>query len=185
MLFVPLLLASLVMFLYPMAVPVIGVAVISWLYLTFGGQTIGSGHRLGIRQQLAYRVLSVKMMAFNGEIDDDTLDVHATVVVDNYTNSRLRGMLRDAAGASTDDWKASARVIYTIFRKENHELLKRMDELILQLTAQPNSRADIKGNRYLSQEVQTRLMEIARIWKIGPNQMKTLLGEHRVPQLVA
>lgn len=171
MYFVPAILAIAAMFVYPSVLLGLGVAALTWLYLAYGGNKVTPAEMLELRTKIAYRVLSVKVLAISGQFDDETYRIHALVTSDDAENAALRTSLRDSTGRTPDGWEHPARVIGSAFRKAPAELSKRLDYLIAQIAAQPNGTQDAG---------QTRIMEIARIWNLGPVHVRGLFDKNAV-----
>lgn len=179
MYFMPVLIGVCVLLLYPSLILGVGVALATWLYLRYAGMKVSSTDIAAIRGQLAFRVLSVKLLSYNGSTDDKTFEVHALVTSDFVENSDLRSQLRDAAAATPEQWEPAARTVRTVYRDAPEDLQKRLDGLIVQVSAQPCGVTDA---------TQLRLMEIAKMWRIGPKQTRDLLLENHVnpsPALLA
>ena len=168
MYFVPILLALATMLVYPSVLLGVAVGALAWLYLAKGGSAVGRNRIDEIRTQLAYRVLSVKLLAVSGRLDDETYRQHGVLTVDYADNSQLRGSLRDCAGGRPDGWEDSAKLLRSVFRKEPKQLSDRLRKLILQIAVQPGGLEDAS---------QIRLMEIAKVWNLGPKHVRGLFEE--------
>jgi hypothetical protein len=166
------------MMVYPSALLGIAVGLLVWLFLTRAGETPEQGELARIRGQIAYRVLSVKLMALNGEVDDGAVEVHYLATADQPENSVMRALLRDAGGVTPDHWQSSARAVGSIYGPE--DLLSRLNDLVVQVTAQPAC-VPVDGHSFhLDEAVQVRIMEIAKMWKIGPNRTRRVLEDSSV-----
>ncbi len=175
----PVLLGAAAFLAYPSVLLVLAVAGATWLYLSMGGNKVDAGDVAAMRGQIAFRVLSVKLLAFNGDRDDKTFEVHALCTPDLAENSELRGTLRDVSAATPDYWQAPAKQVYAIYKGDPEALVSRLDALIVQVSAQPGSSLP-SGQRQLSDDTQERLMQIAKMWRIGPKKTKELLLEARI-----
>jgi hypothetical protein len=171
MYFVPAILAIAAMFVYPSILLGLGVAALAWLYLAYGGSKVSPAEALELRTKIAYRVLSVKTLAISGLFDEDTYSTHALVTSDDSENAALRTVLRDSTGWTPDGWEHPARVIGSSFRKAPGELSKRLGYLIAQIAAQPNGTQDAG---------QIRIMEIAKMWGLGPKHVRELFEKNAV-----
>jgi hypothetical protein len=121
-------------------------------------------------------MLNVKLLALNGEIDEDTYVAHAKLTPDEPEAAELRGKLRDAAATSGAGWQTFARTVRKVYRREPTELLDRFENIILQMRVQPGG---------LSDESQARLVELAKLWKIGPVKAKGLLAQYNIQPAAA
>jgi hypothetical protein len=180
MYFMPILVAGTIFLAYPSLTLALGVGIVAWLYLKFGGARLEGWQAKAIRGQLAYRILSVKMMTLNGDADDDTFEVHASVTPDTSENAEMRGTLRDAAAKTPEAWQDSARMVMSVYRNEHKEVLKRFDGLVVQMTAQPDSRATATEGRYLSNGVQSRLVQIAKMWRLSAAEVHAIMDDNKV-----
>ncbi len=171
MYFVPVILAVCAMLLYPSVLLGAAIAALAWLYLSYGGIKISPQERLELRTKLAYRVLSVKVLAISGRFSEETYATHALVTSDDAENAVLRTRLRDAAGLTADGWEHPARVLGSSFRKAPAELSKRLGYLIAQIADQPMG---------TDEPSQIRIMEIAKMWKLGPKHVRELFDKYRV-----
>lgn len=168
------------MMLYPSTVVAVVVGVAAWLYLVRGGETPDHGDVIAVRGQIAYRVLSVKTMALNGEVDDDACEVHALATPDYVENSILRAKLRDAAAASPEHWQGAAKAVLSVYGAKAENLVSRLNDLVVQVTAQPACIFHSDGSSELDEKVQIRLMDIAKMWGIGPNRTRAVLEDNNV-----
>lgn len=168
------------MMVYPSTLLAVVVGVAAWLYLVRGGETPDPGDVAAVRGQIAYRVLSVKMMALNGVVDDDACEVHALATPDYVENSILRAKLRDAAAASPEHWQSAARTVLAVYGAKAEDLVSRLNDLVVQVTAQPACIFHADGSSDLDERVQVRLMEVAKMWGIGPNRTRAVLEDNNV-----
>lgn len=180
MYFLPVLLALATMMLYPSTLLAVGVGIAAWVFLTRGGNKPEESELAIIRGQLAYRVLSVKLMTLNGEVDRDSIDVHNLATLDVLENSTLRARMRDAADVTPEHWQSSARMVGNVYGANPGDLVSRLNDLIVQVTSQPACYVVNGDEFHLAENVQVRIMEIAKMWKIGPNRTRDLLADNRV-----
>lgn len=180
MYFVPILLALMIYLAYPSMVIAGSVAGLAWLYLAFAGARPRREQLAHIRRDLAYRTLSVKALAITGGYDQTTYDVHAINTPDEPENSALRAKLRDAAAASRDGWKQAARRLRKETRRDQRMLLDHLSGIVIQLTSQPGAR--VAGSRHyrLDDEVQDFLVDLGRVWGIGPRNVREVLVRNDV-----
>lgn len=169
MYFLPILLAITAFLIYPSLLLAAGVGILTFAYFTFGGERLAARAKATARGQIAYRMLSVKILAMNGEIDENTYHAHALVTPDEAETSELRGQLRDAAATTGQGWKELARRLRYIYDAET--LVDRLDILLVQLNAQPGP---------ITPETEQRIIEIAKIWKIGPNTLRKLMNDSEI-----
>src|SRR3546814_11584786 len=92
-----------------------------------------------LRGQIAYRILSVKLLSLNGEMDEDTYSVHSQLTPDEPENSELRGLLRDASATSGDGWIDQARIVRHLYGADPLQLLDRLEMLVVHLAATPQA----------------------------------------------
>lgn len=180
MYFVPALFALATFLVLPSWVAAVSVGLFCWIYLQFAGRKPRAAELATIKTELAFRTLSVKALAISGDYDQITFDVHAVNTPDMMENSALRALLRDAAGATHDGWKQAARRVRQGARKKPQMLHTLMTGLVIQMTSQPSAR--IPGSRYykLSDEKQKFLMELGKMWGIGPRTLRGILEKNEV-----
>lgn len=166
------------MMVYPSAFLGLAVGLLVWLFLTRAGEKPEQSELARIRGQIAYRVLSVKLMALNGDVDDGSMEVHYLATADQPENSVMRALLRDAGGTTPDHWQSSARAVGAVYGAE--DLLSRLNDLVVQVTAQPSCVPVDEYSFRLDEAVQVRIMEIAKMWKIGPNRTRRVLEDNAV-----
>lgn len=171
MYFAPILFAVLTLLLFPSYLAAGAVALATAAYLRFAGQGVPEHTIKLLRGQIAYRILSVKLLSLNGEMDEDTLSVHLQLTPDEPENSELRGLLRDASATSGDGWVDQARLVRQIYGADPLQILDRLEMLIVQLAATPQG---------VTEDSQARLVEISKLWKIGPEKTLRLLEESQV-----
>lgn len=171
MYFVPLILAVAAILAYPSPLLAAAVGGAAWLYLARGGSRIDPSEMLEMRTKLAYRVLSVKVLAISGRMDEQSYRIHALVTSDDAENAGLRTALRDSTGWTPQGWEHPARVLERNFRGAPAELSRRVDYLIAQIAAQPGGTSDAS---------QERVMEIAKTWSLGPVHVRGLFDKHGV-----
>lgn len=171
MYFMPFLVAVLALLLYPSLVLAVGLGLITAAYLRFGGRPVPRATMKLLNGQIAYRMLSVKLLALNGTSDADTYHVHAMLTPDEPENAELRGLLRDAAATTGAGWKSFARTVRAVYGADPAQLLDRFEMLILQLRAQPEG---------VTAETQDRLIHLAKQWKIGPQKARSFLTDNNV-----
>ena len=181
MYFVPILFASAAMLIYPSWTVGGVVALLSWFYLQFAGRKLHREELSTITTELAFRTLSVKALAINGDYDDITYDVHQVNTPDLPENSIMRARLRNAAGASHDGWKEAARRVRRGAKNDPAKLHTLLNGLVIQLTSQPSARTPVQGVYNLTKEVQLFLLEVAKMWGIGPNNLRSILDKRHVP----
>lgn len=180
MYFVPALLAAAALLVYPSWTVALVVAILSWLYLRYAGSKPRAAELSRIRLELAFRTLSVKALAISGDYDQVTYDVHAVNTPDLAENSSLRALLRDAAGATHDGWKDAARRVRRGARKDPAELHTLLTGLVIQMTSQPSARVAGGAHYVLSDEKQRFLMEVGKLWGIGPKTLRGILSQNHV-----
>ncbi|QAY80126.1 hypothetical protein [Sphingosinicella sp. BN140058] len=172
MFYVPVLAFVLAVLLVPSTVAAAVLALLVFAYLKYAGQPFNRADANNLRAQIAYRLLSVKLLALNGPMDDDTFDVHADIAPDEPQAAELRGKLREAAFAYPDDWAEYARQVYRAYRKDPVQLADRLEFIVCQLRATP-------GN--ISADSQDRLIQLAKSWKFGPEHVRGLLAKFKAP----
>ncbi|QAY80250.1 hypothetical protein [Sphingosinicella sp. BN140058] len=158
---------------------VLGYAFLFFMALGFllqilGGEEIDRDVPYAIDAQLAYRVLCAKLLQLNGRLDADTYEVHQKFTPDEPETSELRGSLRDAAATTPLGWQRSARDLAYRFKRFPDTLLDRFEHLIIQMNASPDG-VTVSG--------QAALVELARLWGIGPNKTLEIFVEWRVQPL--
>src|SRR3546814_789173 len=124
-----------------------------------------------LRGQIAYRILSVKLLSLNGEMDEDTYSVHSQLTPDEPENSELRGLLRDASATSGDGWIDQARIVRQIYGADPLQILDRLEMLVVQLAATPQG---------VTEESQARIVEVCKLWKVGPEKVLRIFEENQV-----
>src|SRR3546814_7376256 len=95
MYFAPILFAVLTLLLFPSYIAAGAVGLATAVYFRFAGQGVPEHTIKLLRGQIAYRILSVKLLSLNGEMDEDTYSVHSQLQPDEPENSELRGLLRE------------------------------------------------------------------------------------------
>lgn len=178
--YMPILVAVATMLIYPSMVLAFLLAMGTWAYLRYAGRKVDPAARASIEGKLAFRVLSVKFLAMNGEMDDAAFETHGHSTVDEPENSALRADLRDVASRTADGWQDAARRIARVYKDEPESRFNRLNLLIVQLTSQPGSRQIQNGFRHLPDEVQDNLIRVAKLWKIGPKRFRELLADNQV-----
>ena len=167
---VPLVLALMVILIYPSLVIATTIAVAAWFYLQFGGPKSSDRVRARVRVEVAYRILSVKALAVSGDYDDLTYRVHETSTPDEFQNTILRSRLRDAAGATSDGWRRAAKTIKRnsrpLLKADPNHLRNLFTMIITQMTSQPSSRIANSRNFRLGPEKTAFVRELAKIWSI-------------------
>jgi hypothetical protein len=171
MYFVPLLLAIAVLLAYPSMLLAAGLGLLAWIYLAHGGRKVSKNEAVEIRSHIAYRVLSVKLLAISGEFDETTYEMHALMTSDFSENAALRGTLRDCAGWRADGWEHSARVLASLYHNQPDQLSVRLHRLIAQVMVQPGGNAEA---------TQSRIVDVAKVWKLGPKHVRGLFSEQGV-----
>lgn len=168
MYFLPLLFGLVAFLLYPSILLSTGVAILVWSYLQFAGFRMDGGKRLKIRGQLAYRILSVKLLSLNGGMTDETYKHHAQLTPDEPETSELRSDLRNAAYSTGDGWEFWAREVRKVYKRDPLVILDRYEILIVQLQ---------NGEGGLSDKSQDRLIQIGKMWGVGPNKAREFLAD--------
>ncbi|AXK44088.1 hypothetical protein [Erythrobacter aureus] len=171
MFFLPILVALIAFLLFPSVLLAGGLGTLTWLYLTFAGQSNTSRDVLIRRGKIAYRLLSVKLLTLNGDMNDDTYKVHGLLTPDEPETAELRNLLRNAAFTTGDGWKHWAREVRRVYKNEPTIILDRFEMLVVQLKA---SAAPV------SDESQGRLVEIAKLWGIGPEKVREYLAKMEI-----
>ena len=184
MYFVPVVLAVMVLLIYPSIVVATAIGAFAWIYLQFGGPKTGDRVRARIRVEVAYRILSVKALAITGDYDDLTYDVHQTSTPDEFQNTILRSRLRDAAGGTPEGWRFSAKTIKRnsrpLTKADPNFLINLYKMIITQITSQPSSRIENSRQFILDKKKAAFAAELAKIWGIPPGKVDSLLAEQRV-----
>lgn len=181
MYFVPVLIAAAIFLAFPSLTVALGVGGLAWMYLQFAGRKPRAAELSKIRVELAFRTLSVKALAISGDYDQVTYDVHAVNTPDLAENSTLRAKLRDAAGVTHDGWKQAAKRVKRACRKDQEQLYDLLTGLVIQMTSQPSARTTRKGQYHLSDEKQRFLVELAKMWGMGPKTLRGVLASNSVP----
>lgn len=176
--FMPLLIAIAALLIYPSYILAAVLGLGAFAYIKFAGSHEDDDRIPHIAHQLAYRVLCVKLLAFNGEQDQASLEVHGTAVLDDMENAYMRRELRAAASVTPEYWKDAARTVARYSGGSSEFFLTRFESIIVQLTAQPCSRG--QGQFHLRDEVQDRLIDLAKLWKIGPKTVRNILRDNQV-----
>jgi hypothetical protein len=171
MYFAPILFAVLTLLLFPsyLAAGIVGVATAA--YFRFAGQSVPDQTVKLLRGQIAYRILSVKLLSLNGEMDEDTYSVHSQLTPDEPENSELRGLLRDAAAMSGDGWKDQARIVRKVYGADPLQIIDRFEMLIVQIAATPQG---------VTEDSQARLVEISKLWQVGREKAIELFLESKI-----
>jgi hypothetical protein len=171
MYFVPILLAAIAYASYPSIILAGLVLIGSATYLRFAGEKVTGQTVALLRGQIAYRLLSVKFIGMNGAADEDTYEVHAMSTPDEPENSELRGLLRDAAATTGAGWQDQARIVRRVYGGDVAQILDRYEMLIVQLNASPDG---------VTAESQERLVELGKMWRIGPQKAHAFLAENNI-----
>lgn len=171
MYFMPILVAVLSLLLVPSPLLAVGLGLLVAAYLRFGGERVEPVTMKLLRGQIAYRLLSVKLLALNGPTDEDTYRVHGLLTPDQPENAELRGLLRDAAALTGAGWKGQARIVRAVYGKEPAEIVDRYEKLLLQFRAQPVP---------VSADTEARMVELGKIWKIGPDKARHLFAKNGI-----
>lgn len=140
----------------------------AFYYVAFAGKKIRPGVLATHSGQIAYRMLSVKLLTLNGEMNENTYHVHALITPDAPETSELRGDLRNAAFVAGHDWEHWADQVHAYYKHDPHLILDRYETLIVQL------RASVAG---ISVESQDRLIHIGKKWGVGPSKAREFLAE--------
>src|SRR3546814_11387955 len=111
MYFAPILFAVLTLLLFPSYIAAGAVGLATAVYFRFAGQGVPEHTIKLLRGQIAYRILSVKLLSLNGEMDEDTYSVNSQLTHDEPANSEQRGLLRDAHHTSGAGWIDHARTV--------------------------------------------------------------------------
>ncbi len=171
MFFLPILVALIAFFLFPSVLLAGTLGALVWLYLSFAGQSNTAKQKLIRRGQIAYRLLSVKLLTLNGDMNEDTYKVHGLLTPDAPETGELRNLLRNAAFTTGDGWKHWAHEVRRVYKGNALEILDRFEMLVVQLKS---SAAPV------SDESQSRLIEIAKLWGIGPEKAREYLAEMEI-----
>ena len=179
MYFLPLILAFGSFALYPSTLLSLALGVGSWLYLARFGEKPDPEVLRQIPGQLAYRVLSVKLLALNGPVDERAAEIHALATPDYVENAMLRARLRGAASAADDGWQDAARTIQAVYGSNPDDVVRKFGDLVAQITGQ-DCTPYVDGHYDLAPDTLERLGEIARMWRIGPARMNEALADNHV-----
>lgn len=171
MYFTPVLFAIVTILLFPSYLTAALVGFASMAYMHLAGQKVASQTTRLLRGQIAYRLLSVKLLSLNGEMDEDTFRVHAQLTPDEPENSELRGDLRNAAVLDGSDWKDQARIVRQIYGRDPVQIVDRLDKLLVQMNATPHG---------VTEDSQARIVEISKLWKIGREKTIELFQNNHV-----
>lgn len=153
----------------------------SFAYILFGGNSDDQDRIDGILHKLAFRSLCIKLAVFNGPTDQRALEVHTEIMHDFADNAYRRRDLRIAASATPEFWEPLARMIYQAGRKDAFFLTSRYRSILVQLTSQPENRRQASpAGHFLREEVQERMIQLAKIWKLGPKTTRELFEQQKV-----
>lgn len=166
MYFLPLLFALLSFLLYPSLLLAGTVGLLAWGYLVFAGEDVSTNQRAAMRGKIAFRILSVKLLRLNGNVDENTYHHHGQLTADEPENSELRSDLRNAAFPVGDGWEFWAKEVWQVYRRMPLTVLDRYYSLFVQMA---------NGQDGLSDESQRRLLQIAKMWGIGPEKTREYL----------
>src|SRR3546814_1444611 len=141
------------------------------VYFRFAGQGVPEHTIKLLRGQIAYRILSVKLLSLSGEMDEATVSFHSQLTPDEPENSELRGLLRDASATSGDGLIDQARIVRQIYGADPLQILDRLEMLVVQLAATPQG---------VTEESQARIVEVCKLWKVGPEKVLRIFEENQV-----
>src|SRR3546814_7905548 len=99
----PILFAVLTLLLFPSYIAAGAVGLATAVYFRFAGQGVPEHTIKLLRGQIAYRILSVKLLSLNGAMDEDTYSVHSQLTPDERSEGH------------TSELKSLMRISYAVF----------------------------------------------------------------------
>jgi hypothetical protein len=125
-----------------------------------------------VAQDLTTRILAVKVSKMTGPMAGMMADGFNNIYEETSKSTGLRTELKNAAYATSEDWRHFAHIAYKTMRNHPDELYQ---EFRLLATI-----ADL-GETRIEEPVVDVLVEIAQIWKIGPKTLANTFKELNIP----
>ena len=125
-----------------------------------------------VGQDLATRVLAVKVSKMTGPVEGLMADGFNELYPETGEHIELRTELKNAAHATSEDWKHFAHIAYKTMRNHPDQLYQEFRSLVLIADS---------GEDKIEERVVDVLVEIAQIWKIGPKTLAHTFEELNIP----